>query len=588
MRLLAAILVALATLIPLEAAAARRLALVIGNDAYENVAKLEKAVNDAAAIARTLRGAGFEVTEAADLTRREMNSTVSAFVSSLAEGDTAMLFYAGHGVAIDNRNYLLPVDVPDTDTADSGFIQGESLALNDIIDRMKARGTRLNLLVVDACRNNPFSGRATRSLGADKGLVRVTAPQGTFVIFSADDGEAALDRLSNDDANPNSVFTRELIPLMRQPGLDLVDMAREVRRRVNTLARSVKHDQTPAYYDAMLGDFRFSEGAADTKLPEQKEEEVASLSPEPDVPTREEPAAAPLAGRALIVTAGEKDSLRLWDAQKASLVAQLEGVKFRPTALRILKGGGRLAVATDDHAVTFYDLPSFSESGSFDAGFRVTSIAQAPDGLLLGGEDGSLSLVDIATFKTRWKAKPHGGLVSPIVVNAEGNAVITASADGAIAGTDLQTGKLFRRIEALPGKSPTDFAFLSPSVIAVVYEDGTIAQVSGKDGRILTSFKAHDGWISSVEVLGDGDYVTAGVDGTLSFWTVGSERPIRIVKAHSDVASGAKLMRFGGTSHMISAGFDGSLKIWDPQVRELQAELPHGAAILFFDYLPQG
>ena len=110
------------------------------------------------------------------------------------------------------------------------------------------------LYVVDACRDNPFVSSTGRSIGGTRGLTLVEPPSGTFVMFSAGAGETALDRLSDDDPNPNSVYTRVLLPRLKAPGR-IGDIARDVRRQVRNLASEVNHVQTPAYYDEVLGDF---------------------------------------------------------------------------------------------------------------------------------------------------------------------------------------------------------------------------------------------------------------------------------------------------------------------------------------------
>ncbi|MEC9344570.1 MAG: PQQ-binding-like beta-propeller repeat protein, partial [Pseudomonadota bacterium] len=444
----------------------------------------------------------------------------------------------------------------------------------------------------DACRNNPFSNPAARSLGSGRGLGGISAPQGTFVMYSADEGEAALDRLGESDTNPNSVFTRELIPLMRDPELDLVDLAREVRRRVRRSALSVGHDQLPAYYDAVLGDFHFARPdaiAPESGLPGDssatEEEQVGSLPPQGEVPQREVQAdPAPLAGRALVVTAGEKDSVRLWDPTTSGLIAQLEGEKIRFSAVAITGDGSNLAVATADGAVYSYAIPAFKKKAALYPGFRVTAIAQADDGtLVLGGEDGTMARVDDSTFEIHWKRRNHGAIISPILVAADGETALTASGDGTIATVRLADGTVLARAETVPGKSITDITHLSPVVVVAVHEDGTIAHVNLKTGKVLDSFRGHDGWLSSVEVLGGGRYVVASVDGSLRFFDIGSDRPVRTLDAHGDVASGAKQMTIDGRTHMISAGFDGSLKVWDGTAQRLEGEMRHGGAILFFD-----
>ncbi|MEM7428662.1 MAG: caspase family protein [Pseudomonadota bacterium] len=247
--------------------AAKRVALVIGNNAYEHVTPLLKAANDAETMAGTLARTGFAVTKVIDAPRRAMNLAVQKFVNQIEPGDVAMVFFAGHGVEIRGENFLLPTDIPDAAPGQEDFVTGEAISLNAVLDRLKRRQAQLNIVILDACRNNPFQSTGSRSLGASRGLARVNAPKGTFVMYSADAGEEALDRLGNSDSSPNSVFTRTLVPMLERPGVNLVTLARETRRQVRKLARGVSHEQTPAYYDAVLGDFYFTPGGAKPEPP---------------------------------------------------------------------------------------------------------------------------------------------------------------------------------------------------------------------------------------------------------------------------------------------------------------------------------
>lgn len=259
-----------------KANASKRVALVIGNDAYTGVAKLQKAVNDARTMAETLDGIGFRVMRVENVSRREMNRALLRFTSQLETGDEALFFFAGHGVEIAGRNYLLPTDVPVAKPGQEDFVTSEAIAVDKILDNIRRRGTRVSILVLDACRDNPFPRAGTRSLGGTRGFSRIAAPKGTFIMYSAGVGQAALDRLSDDDPHANSVFTRSLVPLLKQPGLSLTATARQVRRTVEKLAATVAHDQRPAYYDEVTGDFFFS-GKERSKLP-------ASAAPLPQSP----------------------------------------------------------------------------------------------------------------------------------------------------------------------------------------------------------------------------------------------------------------------------------------------------------------
>jgi len=240
-----------------QALAAKRVALVIGNDAYEHVTKLQKAVNDAEAMGETLEAIGFKVQRARNIGRRDMNFQIQKFTAELEAGDEALFFFAGHGVEIHGRNYLLPTDIPQAVPGQENFVTAEAVPVDSILNRIRERGTRVSILVLDACRDNPFSKKGTRNLGGTRGLARMPAPEGSFIMYSAGVGQTALDRLAEGDPHRNSVFTRSLIPLLRIPGLSLTETARRVRRDVQQLARTVSHQQRPAYYDEITGSFYF-------------------------------------------------------------------------------------------------------------------------------------------------------------------------------------------------------------------------------------------------------------------------------------------------------------------------------------------
>ncbi|MEM1343558.1 MAG: caspase family protein [Pseudomonadota bacterium] len=258
--LLAAVL-ALANVLPSAAQAERRLAFVLGNDTYQRVEPLQKAANDARSVGARLESFGYEVTLLTDADRAETEIAFEAFLSRLAPEDTAVFFYAGHGVEIDGRNYLLPTDVGDPGSEAEAGLARQSLALSDLLGRLSERADTA-IAIIDACRDNPLPG----GVGTERGLAATAAPLGSFLLFSASPGEAALDRVSEDDAHPNSLFTRTLLPLMGERGLDVRALALSLRRRVSRLATEVDHRQVPAYSDGLLGDFAFLEGRAPARI----------------------------------------------------------------------------------------------------------------------------------------------------------------------------------------------------------------------------------------------------------------------------------------------------------------------------------
>jgi uncharacterized caspase-like protein len=240
----------------------RRWALVVGVDGYQNLEDLKKARNDAQAVSQALTGLGFEVRTLYDPTRRDMNSAVSTMANQIDPGDEVLFYFAGHGVEVDGRNFLLPSDVPMINLGDESYLTGESIAADRVLDTFQKRGARTTVMILDACRNNPFPSDGKRSVGGARGLVRMSPPEGAFILYSAGAGQTALDRLSDGDADPNSVFTRALLPRLNDPEMSLHQLAKQVRRDVQDLASTVNHDQFPAYYDQMSGDLFLARTAA--------------------------------------------------------------------------------------------------------------------------------------------------------------------------------------------------------------------------------------------------------------------------------------------------------------------------------------
>jgi hypothetical protein len=235
--------------------AEKRVALVIGNNEYRNVPKLQKAVNDARTMGDTLKQLGFSVMVAENQTRQAFSQTLLQFDATIQPGDTAFFFFAGHGFEIAGQNYLLPIDVPAATEGQEELVRDASILADRIVERLQRRGTRTAILVFDACRNNPFERRGTRAVAGGGGLAPMTQlPEGVFSVFSAGPRQTALDRLSDNDDNPNSVFTRIFAKELLKPGDNLVQVAQRTRRVVSEMADTVHHKQIPVYFDQMVDD----------------------------------------------------------------------------------------------------------------------------------------------------------------------------------------------------------------------------------------------------------------------------------------------------------------------------------------------
>ncbi|MGE4247026.1 MAG: caspase domain-containing protein [Parvibaculaceae bacterium] len=245
-------------------ALAARIALVIGNDAYANLPpdkQLKKAVNDSRAVGDALEKIGFTVIRGENLDRQGMIDRIFDFTQKVQPGDTALVFYAGHGVAIGGGNFLLPADVRSANPGEEARVRNMAIGEADIIADLQERKAQVSVLILDACRDNPFRQPGTRSAGQDRGLARVTEAQGVFAIYSAGFGQSALDSLGEGDAAQNSVFTRVLVPALEKPGVHLADLMIDVRQEVAALAASVGREQDPAYYDQSRGGRIFLNGS---------------------------------------------------------------------------------------------------------------------------------------------------------------------------------------------------------------------------------------------------------------------------------------------------------------------------------------
>jgi hypothetical protein len=238
-------------------ASERRVALVIGNSAYRNYPHLPNPVNDARAMAAALTRAGFKVTLKEDATRIGMIQALRAFGDSLAKNGVALFYYAGHGVQVSERNFLIPVDA---DIKREDEVQHFSLDAAAILDKMDRAQSRINLLILDACRNNPF-GQSKRGFGV--GLAQMDAPYGTLIAYATAPGKLALD---GDGAN--GVYTTHLLKHIHTPDLAVEIMFKRVREGVT---RETANGQVPWESSSLRGDFYFvprkpvRTGAAKTK-----------------------------------------------------------------------------------------------------------------------------------------------------------------------------------------------------------------------------------------------------------------------------------------------------------------------------------
>ena len=249
MRFLIAVMSVAALLVSANVAKAdKRVAFVVGNGAYKNVAPLPNPAIDAKSMAKLLRNVGFDVVEGANLTRDKMTERLLEFGKKAEGADVALFFYAGHGIAINGTNYLLPVDADLKSEMDVKL--GSAINIDVTLDQTMA-DAKVKLVFLDACRDNPFAAKiksnsATRSVSVQSGLAEMKSGEGTLIAFATGPGQTALDG----QEGTNSPFTRALMANIASPGVEIQQAMTKVRAQVN---EETNKNQLPWGHTNLIG-----------------------------------------------------------------------------------------------------------------------------------------------------------------------------------------------------------------------------------------------------------------------------------------------------------------------------------------------
>lgn len=258
-----------------------KLALVVGNQAYQNLPRLANPGNDARGMADALRRLGFEVTLLTDVNTEVFNVVVKAFGVQAKSAETVVFYYSGHAFQLDGQNHLLPVSVkPDV----NGAVDGQTWKLDDVISEFQAPDAQ-TLVFLDACRTSPIEGRA----GMRDGLAQMQTRAGTFVSFATRPGAVSFDR---DRALGNSPYTSALLNHMEKPGLSISDLMIRVR---NDVESATNGQQTPWDQSSLRAQFFFNPAQSSPALPEFEivSSDTIISPPAPEVPAERVAALVP-------------------------------------------------------------------------------------------------------------------------------------------------------------------------------------------------------------------------------------------------------------------------------------------------------
>jgi uncharacterized caspase-like protein len=283
--------------------AENRIGLVIGNSAYQSIARLDNPTNDAKLMAETLKGLGFKLVGGGaqiDLDKAGMDNAIASFGSQVVGANVALFYYAGHGVQIRNSNYLVPVSANPTREADV-YVQMIDIAL--VLSQMEGSGTKLNLVILDACRNNPFGARGLR--GTVSGLAQLHAPEGTLISYATQPGNVAID-----GSDGNSPYTKALAQTIRRSGLDIFQTFNEVGLAVK---RATGGEQQPWLSSSPIdGKFYFVDPLATSTSPSASAPSATNepVTPPPLTSTSPSASAAAVYHSGWIIQVGALESER--------------------------------------------------------------------------------------------------------------------------------------------------------------------------------------------------------------------------------------------------------------------------------------
>ena len=297
----------------------RRVALVVGNGAYRSVDRLANPAHDAKLMADTLRGLGFDLVGGGpllDLDRAQLAQAVQDFGHALAGAEVGLFYYSGHGLQVQGVNWLVPVDANPTRPQDLDF---QMVDADLVLRQMDGAGTRLNLVLLDACRNNPFAVRGLRAV--QSGLAEMRAPEGTLISYATQPGNVAADGVG-----ANSPYTTALAETMQRPGMDIFRVFNQVGLQVK---RSTGGSQQPWVSTSPIdGDFFFVRAPVPAADPLPAQTQVAGLVRPPPPVSAAPPGPDP------------QDQLRALVRARRCSILEVSGTGLQPVLRGVALGGG--------------------------------------------------------------------------------------------------------------------------------------------------------------------------------------------------------------------------------------------------------